>query len=322
MPNPTPHAALHLADWADAARRVLGPSSVDFLYADPPFNTGSAQRSPPNSHKRAAKHPLPAGGGGGWVDPRRDHEAHHGELDPPRPFAPASYPDSWPDMPAYIAFLRGRLVATLPALKPSAIVAIHCDFRASHHIRLLLDDLLGPHNFVNHLIWHYGLGGSSPRRFARKHDDILVYCLDQAAYYFDPPRVPATSHRLRGRTKKATDVLVLPEAPCPSVPTEGGPECPTLVDACEALSDSPGSLLDIPSLNNMAHERTGYPTQKPLALLEILVRAFCPPAGVVLDPCCGSGTTLVAALRCGRHAIGFDTSPDAIGIARRRTRQG
>ncbi|MFN7021532.1 MAG: DNA-methyltransferase [Phycisphaerales bacterium] len=187
------------------------------------------------------------------------------------------------DSPAtYAAWLRERLSATLPALKPTANILIHVDWRTSHRVRLLLDDLLGPDRFVNHLVWSYGLGGSSPRRFARKHDDILFYCVHPDLYWFDPPMVPATSNRLRGRLKKATDVL------------------------------------DIPTINNMAAERVGYPTQKPLALLDLLVRACCPPGGTVLDPCCGSGTTLVAAAAAGRVAVGCDTNPDAVRIARVR----
>ncbi|MCC6321036.1 MAG: site-specific DNA-methyltransferase [Phycisphaerales bacterium] len=192
------------------------------------------------------------------------------------------YADRFDSTAAYITWLRERLAATLPALKPTANILIHIDWRTSHRVRVMLDDLLGASRFVNHLIWQYGLGGSSPRRFARKHDDILFYCLDPERYLFDPPMVPATSNRMRGRQKKATDVL------------------------------------DIPSINNMAAERVGYPTQKPLALLDLLVRACCPPGGTVLDPCCGSGTTLVAAVRSGRRAIGCDINPDAVRIARSR----
>jgi len=195
-----------------------------------------------------------------------------------------AFADSWPDARAYIAWLRERLVATLPALKPSACLLLHVDYRVCHHARLLLDDLLGADRFVNHLIWRYGLGGSSARRFARKHDDILFYCVDPLLYRFTPPRVPATSRRMAGGTKKATDVL------------------------------------DVPSLNNMAAERTGYPTQKPLALLDLLVRACCPPGGVVLDPCCGSGTTLVAAALAGRVPVGFDTGAAAVRLTRARLR--
>jgi DNA modification methylase len=237
---------LKTQDWI-AAAASLSPSSVDLLYADPPFNTGETQSD------RAG-----------------------------------SYDDSWPTTPAYIQWLRERLEVTLPALKPTACILLHVDFRVCHHARLLLDDLLGEDRFVNHLIWSYGLGGSSPRRFARKHDDILFYGLTDA-YYFDPPMIPATSARMAGQLKKSTDVLTIP------------------VD-----------VLDIPSLNNMAKERTGYPTQKPVALLELLIKACCPPGGTVLDACCGSGTTLIAATNTGRRAIGFDINPDAIAIAQRR----
>lgn len=238
------------ADWLVAAME-LPRESVDFLYVDPPFNTGKSKASP----VRAAL------------------KGRAGD---------AVYVDRWDTMAAYVAWLRERVVATLPAMKRSGVVAIHCDFRACHHIRLLLDDLLGEASFVNHLIWSYGLGGSSPRRFARKHDDILVYAINAQRYYFDPPMVPATSERLRGKLKKATDVL------------------------------------NIPSLNNMAAERTGYPTQKPLELLMLLVRAFSPPGGTILDPCCGSGTTIEAAVNLGRNAIGFDQNSQAIEIATKR----
>jgi site-specific DNA-methyltransferase (adenine-specific) len=193
-----------------------------------------------------------------------------------------SYEDTWATTEDWIGWLRERLSATIPAIKPTGSILLHLDWRTSHHARLLLEDLLGPDRFVNHLIWTYGLGGSSPRRFARKHDDILFYCINPDQYYFEPPMVPATSQRMKGKLKKATDVI------------------------------------DIPSLNNMSAERTGYPTQKPLALLELLIGACCPPGGTVLDPCCGSGTTLVAARNLGRNALGFDRNPDAVATARAR----
>lgn len=241
-------------DWLDLAAS-LPAKSVDLLYADPPFNTGTAKRTPPGAARVRGRS------------------------------ARGAYNDRFASTGAFIAWLRERLDATLPALRASGNVLVHVDWRTSHHVRLLLDELLGPDRFVNHLVWAYGLGGSSPRAFARKHDDILFYCIDPARAFFRPPMVPATSVRLRGRLKKATDVL------------------------------------DIPSINNMARERTGYPTQKPLALLDLLVRACCPEGGVVLDPCCGSGTTLVAAALTGRTALGFDRSPAAVRTTRTRLKQ-
>ena len=208
-------------------------------------------------------------------------------LDPPfntgatQRAAAGAYDDRWPTMDDYLAFMRPRLIEIRRVLTPQGVLLLHCDWRTCHHLRLTLDELLGADRFVNHLIWQYGLGGSSPRRFARKHDDILFYACGDG-YYFDPPMVPATSRRMRGELKKATDVL------------------------------------DVPSLNNMATERTGYPTQKPLALLELLVTACAPPDGLVADPFCGSGTTLEAARRTGRRWVGVDVNPDAIAIARSR----
>jgi site-specific DNA-methyltransferase (adenine-specific) len=243
--------SVHCADWLDLARS-LRPHSVDLLYVDPPFNTGSVRATPPGASRVRGRSVR------------------------------TRYDDRWAHMGEYIAWLGTRLRATLPALKPAASILIHCDDRASHRIRVLLDDLLAPDCFVNHLIWHYGLGGSSPRRFARKHDDILFYRVDPRHYYFRPPMIPSTSRRMNGRLKKATDVI------------------------------------DIPSLNNMARERTGYPTQKPVALLSLLIEATCPPGGLVLDPTCGSGTTLVAAVLLARRAIGFDRNSDAVALTRAR----
>jgi len=232
--------------------RKMATESIDLVYADPPFNTGRTQR----------------GEGGSRLGDSSESE-------------PLVYCDSWPTVLEYIAFLRERVVEIHRLLKPTGSILLHVDWRTSHHVRLLLDEVFGPEQFVNHLIWSYGLGGSSPRRFARKHDDILFYGRS-ASYWFEPPRVAATSVRMRGMQKKATDVL------------------------------------DIPSINNMACERTGYPTQKPLQLLSLLVGACCPVGGTVLDPFCGSGTTLHAARALGRSAIGLDSSAQAIRITRDR----
>ena len=215
--------------------------TVDLAYMDPPFATGRRQSG-------------------------RDGHA---------------YEDTWASVGSWIEFMRPRLAATIDTLSVTGAILVHCDWRTSHHVRVMLDELLGPEQFQNHLVWQYGLGGSSARRFARKHDDILYYTAS-SEWYFEPPMVPATSQRMRGQMKKATDIL------------------------------------DVPAINNMAHERTGWPTQKPIDLLRLLIDACCPPGGVVLDPMCGSGTTLEAAAASGRHYHGIDRSMDATAIARAR----
>ena len=220
----------------------LPEGTVDLVYADPPFATNQVQKG------------------------RSDRLA---------------YDDRWPDLDSYLSFMAARLTQLHRVLAPDGAILLHVDWRSSHHLRVLLDEIFGAERFVNHLVWQYGLGGSSPSRFARKHDDILYYARGDERW-FEPPMVPATSRRMAGMMKKATDVIA------------------------------------IPAINNMATERTGWPTQKPVALLEFLVGACAKPGGTVLDPFCGSGTTLVAAVRLGRKAIGIDRHPEAIRIAEQR----
>ncbi len=219
----------------------LPAACIDLVYLDPPFNSGSDRRGRGGLH----------------------------------------FADRFGDPAAYRAFLAPRLQAIHRVLAHTGSILVHVDWRTSHHVRMMLDEIFGAENFVNHLVWSYGLGGSGPRSFARKHDDIFFYGRTPD-YWFEPPLVPARSARLRGRMKKSTDVL------------------------------------DIASINNMAIERTGWPTQKPIALLDMLVRACCAPGGTVVDATCGSGTTLVAAVNSGRRAIGIDISDEALAIAATR----
>ena len=213
-------------------------------------------------------------------------------LDPPfgtgRDFG--AYDDRWVGGRAgLLAFLRPRLELLHTLLRADGSILVHLDHRVAHEVAVMLDGIFGPGDrdpaggpgFRNELIWSYGLGGSSPRFYPRKHDTILWYTRG-TEWTFEAPRVPATSARMKGLDKKQPDVWA------------------------------------VPTINNLAKERTGYPTQKPLALLEPLVRAHTNPGDLVLDPFCGSGTTLVAAVRCGRRAIGIDASEEAVRVARGR----
>ena len=217
-------------------------------------------------------------------------------LDPPfgtgRDFG--AYDDRWAEgRKGLVDALRPRLQALHALLADDGSILVHLDHRIAHVIALVLDDLFGPGDrdrnggagFRNEIVWTYGLGGSSSRFYPRKHDTILWYTKGDD-WTFDPPTMPARSHRMKGKEKKQIDVW------------------------------------DVPAINNMARERTGYPTQKPLALLERIVAAHSRPGELVLDPYCGSGTTLVAAKTLGRRAIGIDASPEAIRVSNERLGRG
>lgn len=190
----------------------------------------------------------------------------------------------------YMAMMRPRLELAHRLLTDDGSLFLHCDFRRSHHLAISCDEIFGAGargadskapGFRNEIVWLYGLGGSSPRWYPRKHDTILWYSKGRD-WLFVPPMIPATSNRLKGKLKKAPD------------------------------------WWQIPTLNNMSKERTGYPTQKPLALLERIVGAHSEEGDLVLDLFCGSGTTLHAAQRLGRRWIGCDSSPEALEVIRKR----
>ncbi len=195
----------------------------------------------------------------------------------------------------YLAFLAPRLAAVRTCLKPQGVFLLHLDWHVVHYAKVLCDELFGEDAFQNELIWYYQTGGASARRFSRKHDTILFYAVGPD-YYFNGqavaiPRTPKALHRARhnGARIALTDTL-----------------------------KNPDDVITIPALNPMALERNGYPTQKPVALLDCLLRALCPQGGAVGDLFCGSGTTLVAARRLGLHAVGCDISPAAVDLARGR----
>lgn len=166
-------------------------------------------------------------------------------------------------------------------LRDTGSIYIHMDWRISHWIRLIMDDVFGFDNFRNEIIWKYGLGGSGNKEFAKKHDNILFYTKSNQ-YTFNLQYEPATSNMLKGKMKKMTDVW------------------------------------EVPTLNNMAKERVGYDTQKPKSLLERIIKASSNEGDLVADFFCGSGTTCVVAKKLGRSYIGCDISEKAIHIAEAR----
>ncbi len=216
-----------------------------------------------------------------------------------------AFADRWPGgIRAYLAFLEPRLREMCRLLKPTGSIYVHLDWHAVHYVKVLLDGIFGYRNFLNEIVWSYRTGGISARWFGRKHDTILAYAKRIGRHTF---------HVLRdGRFR--TDGLNYDEAGRPYKQTRRGrlyfdPAGPALTDVWE-----------IPFLSTVSLERTGYPGQKPLALLDRIIRAASNRGDLVADFFCGSGTTLVAAKGLGRRWIGCDLSPRAVALARRRLR--
>ena len=193
------------------------------------------------------------------------------------------------DLEAYLSFLAPRLVEIHRVLVAHGSLYVHLDHHAVHHVRLLLDGVFGPERFLNEIIWAYDYGGRARDRWARKHDNILWYARS-ATWVFNREavdRIPYLAPGLVGPEKAARGKLPTDVWWMTIVPTSG-------------------------------RERTGYPTQKPLRLLERIVRASSNPGDLVADFFAGSGTTAVAAARLGRRHLVVDTNPDAIRITRER----
>jgi len=194
------------------------------------------------------------------------------------------------DMMAYLAMMGPRLVELRRVLKPTGSIYLHCDPTASHYLKLLMDAVFGPEAFQNEVIWHYHSGGATPRRWARKHQILLFYSGGQE-FNFNIQREPYEAVIAKKRRH-----LFHP----------GG----------KGMDD----VFEIPMLSTVSKERLGYPTQKPEALLERIIKASSNEGDLVLDPFCGCGTTVAVAQRLNRRWIGIDVTHVAVTLIKNRLR--
>jgi DNA modification methylase len=243
--------------------------SVQLIYGDPPFGTGSSR----------------AGAAGAFADLRGAD---------------------------YLGWLRPRLVEMHRVLADTGSLFLHLDWRAVHHARVALDEIFGAERFVNEIIWCYSVGGKGSRSFGRKHDTILWYGRT-ADYVFhgDAVRVPrkAGSHMKVERDDLGRPVQVKRDRKTGKIyryPVDAG----KIPDDC---------WTDIETLNRSDRERTGWPTQKPAALLRRIILAASSPGDLVADYFCGSGTTAAVAQSLGRRFLAVDQSADAVRITQQRT---
>jgi DNA modification methylase len=198
-----------------------------------------------------------------------------------------SYADAFDD---YLGFLEPRLVELRRVLAPTGTLYLHLDYREAHHVKLALDRIFGRECFLNELIWAYDYGAKPRRRWPQKHDTILVYVKDPARYHFDADAVDREPYMAPG--------LVTPEQ--------------------RERGKRPTSVMWHTIVSPTGREKTGYPTQKPEALVRRFVQASSQPGDTVLDPFAGSGTLGAVAAQLGRRFLLIDESADAVAVMERR----
>jgi site-specific DNA-methyltransferase (adenine-specific) len=253
---------------------LLPDGAFDMVYVDPPFNTGRAQR-----RERLRVVADDEGDRAGFAG-RRYRSESRGAL---------AFDDAFDD---YLGFLMPKLAEARRLLADHGTLYVHLDPRESHYVKVALDGLFGRACFLNEIAWAYDYGGRPRRRWQPKHDTILVYVRDPAAYHFDDAEVDREPYMAPG--------LVTPEK--------------------RARGKRPSDTWWHTIVPTNGAERTGYPTQKPLGVLRRIVAASSRPGGWCLDFFAGSGTLGAAAAKLGRRFVLVDESPDAIAVATRRLR--
>jgi site-specific DNA-methyltransferase (adenine-specific) len=249
-----------------------GDGSFQLIYIDPPFNTGHAQ-----TRRTLA---TVSGDDG-------DRIGFQGRRYTTRLLAESSYRDSFED---YLAFLAPRLEHAHRLLAREGTLYFHIDYREAHYCKLLLDEIFGRECFLNEIVWAYDYGARSRRRWPSKHDTILVYVRDPAAYYFDAHEVDREPYMAPG--------LVTPEK--------------------AARGKLPTDVWWHTIVPTRGAEKTGYPTQKPEGIVRRMVSASSRPGDWCLDFFAGSGTLGAVAERLGRRFVLIDCNPHAVEIMRAR----
>ena len=199
------------------------------------------------------------------------------------------------DVTAYLVMMAPRLREMHRVLKDTGSLYLHCDPTASHYLKLVLDQIFGPANFRNEIVWCYAGGGIPRKDFPRKHDIILRYTKAQN-YFYAPQYRPYTHGTIqRGRTKVKGKYAQKGLRPEGTPVNDWWPDIPKITSPTDK-------------------ENLGYPTQKSEALLERIIKASSNEGDIVLDPFCGCGTALVAAHKLNRRWIGVDITHLAIKI--------
>lgn len=285
--------------------RGMDDNTVDLIYLDPPFNSNKTYDAPIGSEAAGAAFKD------SWT--MNDLKAEwHSELAEKHPdlyaaISCAEFTHGKP-MKAYLIMMSVRLVEMKRILKPTGSIYLHCDPTASHYLKMMMDTVFGNNNFRNEIVWCYPPAGRAPKYgYHKKHDVILYYSMGN---------VPVFHHQHTEMTEATLKSF--------SSVDENGRRYSTAHGGRTYLDESKGR--PVPSwwtdIGHGSHlpkkERTGYPTQKPLKLLQRIIKASSNQGDIVLDPFCGCATACVAAEQLDRQWIGIDFSIKAVELVRKR----
>ena len=298
--------------------------SVDLMYLDPPFNSNRTYNL---LYKQAT----------GGIVPEQSIAYHDTwEMDAEKEQMVRDMPmvlkeygidpyivDFWrtwmgtlrhvrPKLLAYLIYMFYRLLVMRRILKKSGSIYLHCDPTASHYIKILMDGVFGHDNYRNEIVWHYASpGGRAKRWFAKKHDVILFYTKTDK-YYFDTTqdilRVPISDTALAMHYKNVENGRRYRER------IVTGKVYRYYADEGKVVDTLWNDIGESPSNSPLIADNLGYPTQKPVKLLQRIIEASCPKDGVVFDPFCGCGTSVYASHINKRQWIGCDIALLAVKL--------
>ena len=280
----------------------MDTASVDLVYADPPFNTGRDFTTEAGAFTDK------------WAAPTSDD-----------PLVLAATSFGGPDMGGYIEFMLPRLREMRRILRPTGSIYLHCDPTASHYLKLVMDAVWGRKNFRNEIVWSYKRMPTKPNDFPRMHDVVLRYA-NGPDYVFNrlygehtkrQQEIMAKGYNMGSLSGKKV-VRVYDKSKAAHRMKEWQDEGREVQYVTECRGNTISTVWDIPIINGSAKERTGYPTQKPLALLDRIIRASSNAGDLVFDPFCGCATSMVAAEQAGRRYLGCDVSEEAVNLSRAR----
>lgn len=222
-----------------------------------------------------------------------------------------SFSDIWASVSEYTSFLHVRLEEIHRVLSQTGSVFFHCNDRSSHIARFILDEIFGAEMFRSEIIWYYRRWSNNQKNLIPNHQTILFYSKTKNYKFnqeYDSYSLTTNVDQILQKRKRDKIGKVI------YARNNSGEVIPSGIKNGVPLGD----VWEIPFLNPKAKERIGYPTQKPILLLEKIINLVTDPNDTVLDPFCGSGTTIVAASLLGRNSIGIDISSEAIEITKNR----